>query len=55
MEELIKQMNEELEKYVFTDKETGVSYGLVEVEKVKHICEKYIRLTLVEKLQNSVH
>lgn len=44
MEELIKEMKEEMEQYVLKDKESGHVYDLIEVSIVIPIIEKYIKL-----------
>lgn len=42
MEELMKKMNEELDTYVLVDKDSGITFDLIEVSKVKELIEKYI-------------
>jgi hypothetical protein len=44
MEELLKQMREEMDQYILVDKDSHQVLNLVEVEVVIPIIEKYIKL-----------
>lgn len=44
MEELIGQMQSDLDVYVLIDKDSGLTFDLIEVSHVKEIVEKYIKL-----------